>query len=103
MADSRDPWLAANLSWSVPGLGQFYAGQRRAGLAFLSVEIGLWSAWVGWALLPSFSSTSLFGVAAAQLLLGIVAALVAHRSIDASPTPGAKNPWKSVFWTRFLP
>lgn len=100
---SRDPWLAANLSWSVPGLGQFYAGQRRLGLAFLSVELGLWTAWVGWALIPSYSTVVYFAVAVLHLLLWIVAAIAAHRSIENPAPPGTKNPWKSVFWTRFLP
>ncbi len=103
MAESRDPWLAANLSWSLPGLGQFYAGQRRLGLAFLSVELGLWAGLLGWALIPSFSTRSLFGIVLAQLLLWVVAAIAAHRSIERTAAPGTKNPWVAVLWTRFIP
>jgi signal peptidase I len=103
MAASRDPWLAANLSWSIPGLGQFYAGRRRLGLAFLSLEIGFWSAWAGWALVPSFSTLTFLGVCGAQLLLWIVAAMTAHGSIPEERPEDSRSPWKSVFWTRFLP
>jgi len=30
MSAARDPWLAANLSWTFSSLGQIYAGRRRA-------------------------------------------------------------------------
>jgi signal peptidase I len=100
---SRDPWLAANLSWSFAGLGQFYGGRPRAGLVFLLLELGCWSAWLGWALIPSFSSVTLFLVAGAQLLLGLVSAAAAQRSIPEPSPRDAKNPWVSLLWTRFIP
>ncbi|MFH0860940.1 MAG: hypothetical protein V1921_07045 [Candidatus Altiarchaeota archaeon] len=36
---SRNPWLAAVLSFVVAGLGQLYAGRNRRALAFFALEI----------------------------------------------------------------
>lgn len=38
---TKEPWLAVNLSWLVPGIGQFYAGAWLAGVVLLGAWLGL--------------------------------------------------------------
>jgi hypothetical protein len=38
--DLRDPWLAAALSWAVPGLGQLYQGRTFKGWLFMATILG---------------------------------------------------------------
>lgn len=45
--DLKNPWLAALLSWLVPGLGQLYQGRRTKGSLFMAslvttLVVGLW-------------------------------------------------------------
>ena len=42
-AKDKDPWLAVNLSWPLPGLGQIYARHFGDALVYLFVELLLWS------------------------------------------------------------
>lgn len=38
--DLRDPWVAAALSWAIPGLGQLYQGRRFKGWLFMVTILG---------------------------------------------------------------
>ncbi|MBI3856196.1 MAG: hypothetical protein HY293_10955 [Planctomycetes bacterium] len=100
MEGSRDPWLAANLSWSFAGLGQLYARKWLSGALFLLLEVALWAALLAGLLNPRLSLADLLVVVAAQLALWSVSAALAHRVLEAS-SPG--NPWKAVFLSRLLP
>src|SRR5688572_5216877 len=105
MSTSRDPWLAANLSWSFSGLGQFYAGRKRAGLIFLGLEILVLCGCLGWALSSDASTVVLAAMLGLETLLWIVSSAMAFQAIKADPEfqPIAKSPWKSLFFTRLLP
>lgn len=96
----KDRWFAADLSWTLPGLGQIYAGSPFLGLAFLAAEA---ATWVGVAIcLFSPEVPGALILASWPLVYGtrILSIVLAVRSLP--PTPG-KNPWLSHFLTRLLP
>lgn len=122
---TKEPWLAVNLSCLLPGLGQMYAGQFSKGGVFLFGEI----------LLITFASSAFFSptgnsVTALWLLLPIVGFYIfnlvdAYHSLprSISPQPAStssktnpshttfklsqssrfKEPWFAVFLSQILP
>jgi signal peptidase I len=107
---SKEPWLGANLSLCVPGLGQWYAGARASG----ALEIGAWLVlMIGGAYLALAPGGN--GAVGMILLLGLIplwlfSAWSAHRSCRARAAPGfdelrrsQRDAWKAVFFARFLP
>jgi signal peptidase I len=105
MSAPRDPWLAANLSWSFAGLGQLYAGRRRAGLILLGLEIVSWLVWVLWAVSAFISTGVLIGAAAFMGVVWILSSFLAFRAVrgdEPIADDAPKNPWKSLFFTRII-
>src|SRR5258706_11311311 len=111
MPSERDPWLAANLSWTFAGLGQLYAGRKLIGALFLTLDLLGMSVYVLWLASREFSFVLVIWALPAVVLLRIVALLHAraakiknHPRLEPSPlVPQNKNPWLSVFMTRFIP
>src|SRR5689334_4045790 len=105
MSTSNDLWLAVNLSWTAAGLGPIYAGRKKAGAILLAVEALLWGLWFSWTILPGLSLWVMLGSQAALFVLWITSAVVSARMVrrEFPPEAGAKTPWKSVFFTRFVP
>src|SRR5688572_2974485 len=100
-----EPWLAANLSWSLPGLGQFYAGRRTEGILFLALELGLWTAYFLWLLIPEVPFAVLAVAFFGFLALWILSTAHAYRATrrhEVSETP-EKSPWLALFLARFIP
>lgn len=108
--EPREPWLAVNLSYAVPGLGQLYSGRRVRGVVFLVTSVGLWVCGFGVYLLPT--GNSLVGF---LLLLGAGAVLLAslfdaHRCARRANPPAfeserkqAPDPWRALFLSRVCP
>ena len=106
----REPWLAANLSAMIPGLGQLYAGRRlAAGLLFLG-----WSACAAaalWLLLtPEGSVAAGLAMLAAALFVFLANVVEAHAGARRANPPAfeaerrrEKDPWLAVLLTVILP
>lgn len=109
-ANNKEPWLAVNLSWLLPGIGQIYAGKSVKGYSILfgyllSVGIG------GWLIIGS--NYPLVGVAV--LILGLIFLPIlnlfdAHRSarsVNSEEFELArkqnKDAWLAVFLSYFIP
>ncbi|MDB9315855.1 signal peptidase I [Spirulina sp. CS-785/01] len=111
MHNRKDPWLAINLSFFFPGLGQFYARNWGKGWSLLLGEVGL----LAIALWCIFAPTG-------QPLWGLVAVLLAggvylgnlfdayHCCEETFPHPQGekiprtqKNIWFAVLLSRILP
>jgi len=108
-AHRADPWLAVNLSFLIPGIGQLYCGAPLPGVAFLLGASALWTAIV-LALVSSWGSLAMVAGLAAGLLGAVVWSLVhAHRLARRLRGPGAaearrvRDPHLAVFLTRILP
>jgi signal peptidase I len=109
--DGKEPWLAVNLSWFLPGIGQIYAGKYQRGLAilfgyYLSIAISIWF------LIDLFGNV-LIGFA---LLIFVLAILPLGNLFDAYWTAKNvnstefeftrkqhKDAWLSVFLSGFIP
>jgi signal peptidase I len=107
----REPWLAANLSLFVPGLGHIHAGKRTRGAWCLVALAGLWAIGVGSLLSPGGSTWVLIAAGALLALLQVLAAFDAHRlarlANDAqfeSERRATRDPWLAVLLSRlFIP
>lgn len=106
----KEPWLAANLSYLVPGIGQFYAGAWAAGTTFLAGSAMLAMA-AQWGFLARDGSVA-FALLAAILLANFWLFNVyhAHRCARNLNTPEANrarrrafDPYLAVFLTQPLP
>jgi signal peptidase I len=103
MEGTRDPWIGASFSWSLAGLGQFYAGRRMAGVFFLILELLLWSGWLAWTFVPSIPMTGFYGLCAAMLVFWILSATDAYQALRPPTRPEGKSPWKALFFSRVFP
>lgn len=101
----KDPWFAVNLSWTLGGLGQFYAGRRLAGLLFLAADLLFYLFVALFLLTPIVDTPVILLVWIVALVVRIVSSARAHRAIRAGAPPpdGGKNPWRAFFFARFLP
>jgi len=91
MPSPRDPWLAANLSWSFAGLGQFYAGRKRTGIVFAALEILLWALWLACLFGARLSTLVLAGTIVEMLGLWMLSSFLAYRAIRRdAPAPPAE-------------
>ena len=107
---TKEPWLAVNLSWLVPGIGQFYAGVWLAGVVLLG-------AWLGLQVLVAWQLVSVEGrlLIAAVLVLGSLAVWLFgflhayYRARKANTLESelarkqVKDPFLAVFLTQILP
>ncbi len=107
----REPWVAAALSWLVPGMGQLYVRSWLPALVFLALAGALNVVLLAALTSPSLSLLWLapFKVCGA-LLLPILAAFGAYRDAVRRNTPEfvrdrglAKDPWLAVFLSLVLP
>jgi signal peptidase I len=103
MPSPQDPWLAANLSLSMAGLGQLYAGRRLSGILFLSLDLLGIGAYILWLVSRDFSTLPFLWAIGGLFLLRIVSLIHAHAVTRNLATASAKNPWRSFFMTRFIP
>ncbi|MGH7730518.1 MAG: signal peptidase I [Candidatus Eiseniibacteriota bacterium] len=106
----REPWLGANLSLCLPGLGQWYAGTY----ASAALQIGAALVLIVGGALFTFAR-GLNGAVGLILVLGLVplwlfSAWTAHRDCRDRATAGfdelrrtQRDAWKAVFLSRFLP
>jgi signal peptidase I len=114
MADSqrltKEPWLAVNLSFLVPGLGQFYAGAWGAGVVFLLAEVLLPLGFLWGCFCPRGSL--LVGAAFIPLVVVVLAASLWHAHWCARKRNAAqaeaerkrtRDPYLAVFLTRIFP
>ena len=106
----REPWLAVNLSLFLPGLGQWYSGERRLGVGIALLAAALFVGGIGLCFAPGGS------VVAAMILMGaaVVVALAAHvrayRHTVATNPPefeqerrSHKDAWLAAMLSRILP
>lgn len=111
MPSIKDPWLAANLSMTFAGLGQLYAGRIISGVLFLLLDILGLSAFVLWLVSREVSSVFFLCAIISLFLLRLVSLIHARRvtrkevqeAASESKPIHSKNPWLSVFMTRFIP
>jgi signal peptidase I len=75
-AGRRFPWLAALLSFIMPGIGQIYCGRLERGLIFGIIYGLAIPATLGWLAYMSPAPTVLFGLLAFVAALGVIAAAV---------------------------
>lgn len=107
---AKEPWLAVNLSFIMPGVGQFYARAWGTGVLFLAV-FNLVSAVAVWQLLSARGSL-LVGVLMVLLMLAvkILSLFHAHARAKRLNPPEAelarkqlKDPYLAAFLTQLLP
>ncbi len=82
MSRRRRPWLAAALSFVVPGVGQMYCGRPARGVTLLAAALALSPVWVLISLLPVGNATYyalIVGMPAASIVLAFWAAVDAFR------------------------
>jgi len=99
------PWLAAALSLLLPGLGQFAAGRRFRGLAWLLASGGALAGFLWWILDPVRSNVAeagfwLIALGAAELGSWVDAYWVARRAAGA---PDPKSPEGALALSLFFP
>lgn len=93
------PWLAALLSFLVPGLGQAYVGQRRMAVLFVAPLVALvllgvaaWAGVVGELRNSIWSSGVLVGVGVVNALMFVWRSLsIGHAAKTANPTNGGER------------
>jgi signal peptidase I len=105
----REPWLAANLSLVLPGLGHFHAGRRALGVWCIVAFAVLSAAAFASFLSPEGSTWSGIVVVSLLLLLRVLAAVDAHRRVRLandvrfeSERRSNKDPWLAVFLSLWL-
>ena len=108
----KEPWLAVCLSWSLPGLGQLYAGAWVGGLLILTTWLAA-GLGVGWLLLWPSSRASLIvaGVLIiAAFLLWLAGVLLSHRPARRANSPESeawrkqrRDPFLAAFLTQVFP
>ena len=110
MTSSKDRWLAANLSLTIAGLGQLYAGRTVSGVIFLLLEMASWSIYAAWVLIREVPTLLALGAIAALPILKLLSLIHARRAVLVQQPAGSqavaasdKNPWLSFFMSRFIP
>ncbi len=108
---NRQPWLAASLSWLVPGFGHLYSGAHARGVSLIVLGGCLYILWL-MSLISGRTPiiVSLLLNLCMRLMLPIYAATDAFRLTKAHNTADferqrtlAKDPWLAVFLSLLLP
>ncbi len=107
---NKEPWLAVNLSWLLPGIGQIYAGKYRKGWAIL-LGYYLVGAISIWFLIDPMGNVPIGIIALIfPLILAIVNLFDAHRTAKKanlsefeSSRKESKDAWLAVFLSGFIP
>lgn len=107
---NKEPWLAVNLSWILPGLGQIYAGKSVKGYSILlgyllSICIG------GWLIVcPNYLSGGITVLILALIFLPILNLFDTYRSANSVNSEEfelarkqSKDAWLAVFLSYFIP
>ena len=84
----RSPWLAAALSFVVPGLGQLYNREQGKGFATLCISVGTWII-IGFTLAPPVRPGAWFSAALLALVyvfIWIPAVIDAYREASGRPS-----------------
>jgi len=108
---NKEPWLAANLSWLLPGIGHLYSGAYSCGVSLIVLTGFIYLSW-----LVSLISTrtpiiiSLLINLCSRLILPVYASLCAFRFNKSRNTEDferertlSKDPWLAVFLSLLLP
>jgi signal peptidase I len=106
----REPWLAVNLSYVFPGLGQIYAGRRGRGWAMLVLAAGATVASLLLLLLPSGRTELLIGAAFCALVLTVGSPIDAYFTARGANSfefeagrAAVPDPWRAMFLSRIIP
>jgi signal peptidase I len=106
----KEPWLAVNLSWLLPGLGQLYTGKYRKGWAilfgyYLLAAISIW-----FFIDPLGNVLVGMAILAVVLLVLLINLFDAHRTARngnssdfESARRESKDAWLAVFLSGFIP
>lgn len=107
---AKEPWLAASLSWLLPGLGQFYAGAWLGGAAMLGLNllVGIGTTWALFC--PQGTMLAAVVMILACLLLAALNIWLAHRAARRVNSPAGevarkacKDPYLAFFLSLLLP
>lgn len=107
---NRQPWLAATLSWVLPGAGQLYGRLWAIGIALILLQVALAVVTIAMLIDSRVPMVALAGMLAPGLGLHVGAALAAFRSAKRRNTAEfesvrtqTKDPWLAVFLSVFIP
>lgn len=107
----KEPWLAANLSFFFPGIGQIYSGNKLKGVLFIVSKIAL-SGWMLWIIIFPDKHLLIDGLIwlLFYVLLGNWNLIDAYQSTKKINSPAFneeirknKDPWLAVFLSRIIP
>ncbi len=109
-ASAREPWLAVNWSFGIPGLGQLLAGRRFRGIVFIGLYAGSLIGGALLFLLPRGDVRMGIALLLSTGVLGLVALFDAHRVVRRGGDPAfeadrrrTKDPWLGYLLNRILP
>ena len=110
MGRNREPWLAASLSWVLPGAGQLYSRLWTTGIALILLQVAISVVGVAMLIDSRVPLVALAAVFACDIALSVGAAIAAFRSVRRRNTTEfestrtqAKDPWLAVFLSVFIP
>lgn len=107
----KEPWLAANLSFFFPGIGQIYSGNKLKGVIFIVSKI-LLSGWMLWIIIFPDRHLLIDGLIwlLFYVLIGNWNLIDAYQSTRKVNSPAFedirksnKDPWLAVFLSRIIP
>ena len=107
----KEPWLAANLSFFFPGIGQIYSGSKLKGIFFIIGKIAL-SCWMLWIIVFPDKHLLIDGLIwlLFYVLFGNWNLIDAYLSTKKINSPAFENnrtsnkdPWLAVFMSRIIP
>ena len=107
----KEPWLAANLSFFFPGIGQIYSGNKLKGVVFIASKIIL-SSWMLWVIIFPDKHLLIDGLIwlLFYVVIGNLNLIDAYQSTKKINSPAFENkrksnkdPWLAVFLSRIIP
>lgn len=108
--DVKQPWLAANLSFLLPGLGQHYVGARAAALGFGLLALSLLLPGALFIFAPNLFAPAGMLAVIFGWLVWLLSVWDAHRRARRTLAEeqdddrrSRRDGWKAAFLTRFLP
>ena len=91
MEPVRDPWLAANLSLTFAGLGQFYARRAILGAVLFAVELAGWGVLAAFLLRPGVGTPIFLKALAAVLVARLLSVVLAWRALGSPAGDSARQ------------